>query len=117
MTDEKTLTQKIAGEMWQYAAQNPRTNTFDPIDPYRRSLAGGRVTLYINATGRVYLSAARAGSYLAGKALATIKRDFNVPDTARLERRRVGQNFIVALTWKHATPGKWQPAPISPEAA
>lgn len=117
MADEITLAQKTAAEMWQYAVQNPRTNTFDSIDPYRRSLAGARVTLYLNATGRVYLSAARPGSYLSGKALATLKRDFNVPATARAERRWVGQNFIVAYTWQHSAAGKWQAAPLSPEAA
>lgn len=98
--------EQIAARMWEYARANPRLNTSAALAPYRQTIGGLQLVLFINASRRVYLSASRLGAYPSTRELMAIRRDFGAPATAREQRRVVGLHFIVSFTWQHTEPGK-----------
>ena len=107
MTSSKGDLKKIAGEMRDYAIRNPRTRSDVDIKQFRRGLTGGlRIVLFVDLSHRWHLSAYRLGVYPSPKEVDVLKRDFNVPADALLEKNRLpitateGQQWcIIRLKW------------------
>lgn len=107
MTKSKGDLKRIAGEMRDYAIQHPRTRSDVDINQFRRGLTGGlRIVLFVDLNHRWHLSAYRLGVYPSSKEIDVLKRDFNVPADALLEKNRLPgtapeerQWHIIRLKW------------------
>lgn len=101
MSDQGVF-KELAEQMWQYARENPRLNTVEPIAPYQRMFGELRLALFMTVSQRVVLSASRLGKWASSKELAAIKRDFEIPNEAKEERREAGQFYVVRFSWQHS---------------
>ena len=104
----------IAREMREYALAHVRTSSVGEIAPYRRELGRGlRLVLYLDVMRTWHLSLYRPDVFPSPHEIQTVRRDFSVPEDAKMSRQEVGGWFIVRLEWREAEQVKlFEVAPV-----
>ena len=108
---------KVAAQMWRYARANPRRNNRADLAPYRCTYGSRlQLVLHLDAKRQVFLSAARPEGYPPERELAAIRRDFEVPATARESRKKTGEFYTVCFSWQDGA-NQARPRPTATQPA
>jgi hypothetical protein len=83
----------------EIATEMKREATANFGQPIRRSLRGGLNLIALDTLHQHRLSLVRNGVTPSAKEIEVVRRDFEVPVGARLERDRNGTYFIARLIW------------------